>query len=582
VCVLSTHDAVVCVLRSVLTTHDTAVRVLRCVSSLPVTLRPCVAVCVCSLPVTLWSVCCSLLSTRDCAVHVLRCVCSLHMTLWSVFCGLYSLHVTLQSMFCGVCVLSTHDAVVCVLRSVLTTHDTAVRVLRCVSSLPVTLRPCVAVCVCSLPVTLWSVCCSLLSTRDCAVHVLRCVCSLHMTLWSVFCGLYSLHVTLQSIVAAEWQNREPHFTNQYPWLCLLLYRYHYTKRFTNDHDQRYDLAVILALNDVEFEDVPDLSDGDDDGAWDDGGTGVEVRCLFCDGRHSSPEETFSHCRSQHRFDIHQMVSLHGSVLNSSPPLVQGCLPMHNSRPLLMHPMILFALAAAAWHWLLQFNALLMSVASLLANESKTNPKLFFNYINSKRIKTENVGPLKNSEERMVVDDEEKANILNTFFSTVFTLENEMLGEIPRNNENPILRVTNLTQEEVRNRLNKIKIDKSPGPDGIHPRVLRELSLDFYGFVKLINFIRSTSCTAESLANVTGPKPWDKEEFFKPVIPDDGLLQYDFEEMEHEQQTLNTSEAADPSVHERLKQMEIRAEEAEANVANVLQELDRMRFILMLS
>ncbi|CAJ0965692.1 unnamed protein product [Ranitomeya imitator] len=111
----------------------------------------------------------------------------------------------------------------------------------------------------------------------------------------------------------------------------------------------------------------------------------------------------------------------------------------------------------------------------IAKESKTNPKLFFNYINSKRIKTENVGPLKNSEERMVVDDEEKANILNTFFSTVFTVENEMLGEIPRNNENPILRVTNLTQEEVRNRVNKIKIDKSPGPDGIHPRVLRELT-----------------------------------------------------------------------------------------------------------
>ncbi|CAJ0964682.1 unnamed protein product [Ranitomeya imitator] len=114
----------------------------------------------------------------------------------------------------------------------------------------------------------------------------------------------------------------------------------------------------------------------------------------------------------------------------------------------------------------------------IAKESKTNPKLFFNYINSKRIKTENVGPLKNSEERMVVDDEEKANILNTFFSTVFTVENEMLGEIPRNNENPILRVTNLTQEEVRNQLNKIKIDKSPGPDGIHPRVLRELSNKF--------------------------------------------------------------------------------------------------------
>ncbi|CAJ0941091.1 unnamed protein product, partial [Ranitomeya imitator] len=69
----------------------------------------------------------------------------------------------------------------------------------------------------------------------------------------------------------------------------------------------------------------------------------------------------------------------------------------------------------------------------IAKESKTNPKLFFNYINSKRIKTDNVGPLKNSEERMVVDDEEKANILNTFFSTVFTVENEMLatGSVPQ-------------------------------------------------------------------------------------------------------------------------------------------------------
>ncbi|CAJ0960636.1 unnamed protein product, partial [Ranitomeya imitator] len=94
----------------------------------------------------------------------------------------------------------------------------------------------------------------------------------------------------------------------------------------------------------------------------------------------------------------------------------------------------------------------------IAKESKTNPKLFFNYINSKRIKTENVGPLKNSEERMVVDDEEKANILNTFFSTVFTVENEMLGEIPRNNENPILRVTNLTKKRSLVIASQISID----------------------------------------------------------------------------------------------------------------------------
>ncbi|CAJ0959132.1 unnamed protein product [Ranitomeya imitator] len=46
--------------------------------------------------------------------------------------------------------------------------------------------------------------------------------------------------------------------------------------------------------------------------------------------------------------------------------------------------------------------------------------------------------------------------------------------MPRDKENPISRVTNLTQEEVRNRLNKIKIDESLGPDGIR-RVLRGLN-----------------------------------------------------------------------------------------------------------
>ena len=41
--------------------------------------------------------------------------------------------------------------------------------------------------------------------------------------------------------------------------------------------------------------------------------------------------------------------------------------------------------------------------------------------------------------------------------------------------NSPLKVPCLTQEEVQQRLKKIKTDKSPGPDGIHPRILRELS-----------------------------------------------------------------------------------------------------------
>ncbi|XP_075694224.1 protein arginine N-methyltransferase 3 [Rhinoderma darwinii] len=170
------------------------------------------------------------------------------------------------------------------------------------------------------------------------------------------------------------------------------------------------------LDDVDFEDVPDLSGGDDDGVWDDEddcGAGVEVRCLFCDRTHATPEEIFRHCRAQHQFDIHELISRHG--------------------------------------------------------------------------------------------------------------------------------------------------------------------LDFYGYIKLINFIRSSSCTAESLSNVTGPKPWDKEEFYKPVIQDDVLLQYDIEDLEHDGDTSSdTNKNAEPSRHHRLQQAERRAQEAEATLASALQELHRMR------
>ncbi|XP_073516627.1 uncharacterized protein [Phyllobates terribilis] len=112
---------------------------------------------------------------------------------------------------------------------------------------------------------------------------------------------------------------------------------------------------------------------------------------------------------------------------------------------------------------------------LIAKESKTNPKLFFNYINSKRIKTDGVGPLKNNLGKIIEGDEGKANLLNSFFSTVFTKENNLSEEMQSDKVNPPLNITHLTQEKVQKRLNNIKIDKSPGPDDIHPRVLKELS-----------------------------------------------------------------------------------------------------------
>ncbi|XP_018410260.1 PREDICTED: protein arginine N-methyltransferase 3 [Nanorana parkeri] len=100
-------------------------------------------------------------------------------------------------------------------------------------------------------------------------------------------------------------------------------------------------------------------------------------------------------------------------------------------------------------------------------------------------------------------------------------------------------------------------------------------LDFYGYIKFINFVRSTNCTVDSLQNISRPKPWDKDDFFKPVIEDDMLLQYDVEDMACDGSGAQDANA-EPSMHRRLMEAESRAQAAEARLANALQELQKTR------
>ncbi|GAB0199208.1 mitochondrial enolase superfamily member 1 [Grus japonensis] len=51
---------------------------------------------------------------------------------------------------------------------------------------------------------------------------------------------------------------------------------------------------------------------------------------------------------------------------------------------------------------------------------KDNKKGFFKYISSKRKTRENVGPLLNEVGALVMEDTEKAELLNAFFASVFT------------------------------------------------------------------------------------------------------------------------------------------------------------------
>ena len=100
--------------------------------------------------------------------------------------------------------------------------------------------------------------------------------------------------------------------------------------------------------------------------------------------------------------------------------------------------------------------------------------IFFTYINSIKLKSEHVGPLQNNLE-WVTGDKEKANVLNAFFSSVYTMEHGGAHVHNGGGSDTAPNPKWLKSYMVQKYLDRIKVDKAPGPEAIHPRILKELS-----------------------------------------------------------------------------------------------------------
>ena len=120
----------------------------------------------------------------------------------------------------------------------------------------------------------------------------------------------------------------------------------------------------------------------------------------------------------------------------------------------------------------------------------TNQKRFWTYIKHQKSSNIGVAPLRVGG-RLVSDPKEQANILNQQFKTAFSegrkyTKQEFIHKCKMPAKDvPVLNTIHISVEGVKKLLHNLQPGKSSGPDGISPRVLKELADDIAPILTII-------------------------------------------------------------------------------------------------
>ena len=110
---------------------------------------------------------------------------------------------------------------------------------------------------------------------------------------------------------------------------------------------------------------------------------------------------------------------------------------------------------------------------MLSKEVKSNPKDFFAYAKNKLNYSKPIPDLKEGD-KIITSNEDKAALFNSYFTSVFTNENDNTPYFETTCISSISDVS-FTTDQIEKKLKNLNPFKSPGADCLHPRVLKELS-----------------------------------------------------------------------------------------------------------
>ena len=144
----------------------------------------------------------------------------------------------------------------------------------------------------------------------------------------------------------------------------------------------------------------------------------------------------------------------------------------------------------------------------IAQEIKNNPKMFFRYVNSKIKPKEGVSNLVKEDGKLTENNQEKTEVLNNFFQSVYTSEDK--NNIPtfEKKTDKVISTISVTENDMYNALKNLNPNKSQGPDLLHPRILKELAKQLsYPLKKLFD---------RTMLEGNIPKKWKTQEV-RPIF-----------------------------------------------------------------